>query len=123
MNTLVRENREGGRAQSEQFVAPSASVAEAADGYTLEIEMPGVDKHGLEVLVENNELTIVGRRSLPTVEGTLIHHELRPESYQRTFELDPSINADKISAKIDQGLVTLTLPKAEHVKPRKIAVS
>jgi HSP20 family protein len=48
---------------------------------------------------------------------------LRPENYQRTFELDPSINADKISAKIDQGLVTLTLPKAEHVKPRKIAVS
>jgi HSP20 family molecular chaperone IbpA len=37
--------------------------------------------------------------------------------------LDPSIDADKISAKIDQGLVKLILPKAEHVKPRKIAVS
>jgi HSP20 family protein len=48
---------------------------------------------------------------------------LRPENYQRTFELDPSIDAGKISAKIDQGLVTLTLPKAEHVKPRRIAVS
>jgi HSP20 family protein len=123
MNTLVRENRDGDRAQAEQFVAPSAGVTEAADGYTLQIEMPGVNKQGLEVSVENNELTIVGRRSLPTVEGTLIHHESRPENYQRTFELDPSINADKISAKIDQGLVTLTLPKAEHVKPRKIAVS
>ena len=124
MNTsLVRENRELDRAQVEQFVAPSASVIEGADGYTLEVEMPGVTKQGLEVSVENNELTITGRRSLPTVEGTLIHHELRPENYQRTFELDPSINAEKISAKIDQGLVTLTLPKAEHVKPRKIAVS
>jgi HSP20 family protein len=123
MNTLVRENRDGDRAQTEQFVAPSASVTEAAEGYTLQIEMPGVNKKGLEVLVENNELTIVGRRSLPTVEGTLIHHESRPGNYQRTFELDPSINADKISAKIDQGLVTLTLPKAEHVKPRRIAVS
>jgi HSP20 family protein len=57
------------------------------------------------------------------VEGTLIHHESRPENFRRTFELDPSIDADKISAKIDQGLMTLTLPKAEHVKPRKIAVS
>ena len=124
MNTsLVRENRELDRAQVEQFVAPSASVIEGADGYTLEVEMPGVNKQGLEISVENNELTITGRRSLPTVEGTLIHHELRPENYQRTFELDPSINAEKISAKIDQGLVTLTLPKAEHVKPRKIAVS
>src|SRR5881296_1059199 len=123
MNTLVRENRDGNRTQTEQFAVPSASVIEAADGYTLEIEMPGVNKDGLEVSVENNELTIVGRRSLPTVEGTLIHHESRPENYRRTFEIDPSIDADKISAKIHQGLVTLTLPKEEHVKPRKIAVS
>jgi HSP20 family protein len=123
MNTLVRENRDGDCAQAESFVAPSASVIEAADGYTLQVEMPGVNKQGLDVSIENNELVIVGRRSLPTVEGTLIHHELRPENYQRTFELDPSIDAGKISAKIDQGLVTLTLPKAEHVKPRRIAVS
>jgi HSP20 family protein len=123
MNRLIRENRDGDRAQAEQFVAPSASMIEAADGYTLQVEMPGVNKHGLEVSVENNELVIVGRRSLLTVEGTLIHHELRPENYQRTFELDPSIDASKISAKIDQGLVTLTLPKTEHVKPCRIAVS
>jgi HSP20 family protein len=123
MNTLVREPRETDRTQAEQFVAPPASVIEAADGYTLEVEMPGVNKDGLDISVENNELTIIGRRSLPTVEGTLLHHESRPENFRRTFELDPSIDADKISAKIDQGLMTLTLPKAEHVKPRKIAVS
>ena len=123
MNTLTRETRDGDRAQAEQFVAPSASVIEAADGYKLQVEMPGVNKRGLEVLAEDNELIIIGRRSLPTVEGTLIHHELRPENYQRRFELDPSIDAGKISATIDQGLVTLTLPKADHVKPRKIAVS
>jgi len=123
MNTLVRENRDADRAQNEQFVAPSASVVEAGDGYTLEVEMPGVNKEGLEISIENNELTIRERRSLPTVEGTLIHRESRPENYRRTFELDPSIDADKINAKIDQGVVTLTLPKAEHVKPRKIAVS
>jgi HSP20 family protein len=57
------------------------------------------------------------------VEETLIHRESRPENYRRTFELDPSIDANKISAKIDQGFLTLTLPKAEHVKPRKITVS
>ena len=123
MKTLTRENRDGDRARTEQFAVPSASVIEGADGYTLEVEMPGVNKEGLEVSVENNELTIVGRRHLPTAEGALIHNESRPENFRRTFELDPSIDADKISAKIDQGLVTLTLPKAEHVKPRKIAVS
>jgi HSP20 family protein len=123
MNSLTRENRAGDRAQSEQLVAPPASVIEAGDGYTLEVEMPGVNKDGLDISVENNELTIVGRRLLPVVEGTLIHHESRPENFRRTFELDPSIDANKISARVEQGLVTLTLPKAEHVKPRKITVS
>jgi HSP20 family protein len=123
VNTLTRETRESDRGQAEQFITPPASVTEIGDGYMLEIEMPGVKKDGLEISVENNELTIIGRRSLPAVEGTLIHRESRPENFRRAFELDPSIDADKISAKIDQGLVTLTLPKAEHVKPRKITVS
>lgn len=123
MNTLTREPRESDRGHAEQFVMPPASVTEIGDGYTLEIEMPGVKKDGLEISVENNELTIIGRRSLPTVEGTPIHRESRPENFRRAFEIDPSIDASKIGAKIDQGLVTLTLPKAEHVKPRKITVS
>jgi HSP20 family protein len=122
MNTLVRQN-DNDSLQKEQFVAPSASVLEESDGYVLQVEMPGVNKEALEISIENNELTIIGRRSLPTVEGTLIHHESRRENYRRTFEIDPSINADKISAKVDQGVVTLTLPKAEHVRPRKISVS
>lgn len=123
MNTLTRETRESDRGQAEQFITSPASVTEIADGYMLEIEMPGVKKDGLDISFENNELTVTGRRSLPSMEGTLIHRESRPENFRRVFELDPSIDADKISAKIDQGLVTLTLPKAEHVKPRKITVS
>ncbi len=126
MNTLVRENRSGstnGERAPEQFIAPPATVLENADGYTLEVEMPGVNKENLEMWVENNELTITGRRSIPAVEGTLIHRESRTENFRRTFELDPSIDAEKISAKIEQGVVSLTLPKAEQVKPRKITVS
>jgi HSP20 family protein len=123
MNTLSRETRESDRGQAQQFITPPASLTEIADGYMLEIEMPGVKKDGLDISVENNELTIVGRRSLPALEGMLIHRESRPENFRRVFELDPSIDGDKISAKIDQGLVTLTMPKAEHVKPRKITVS
>ncbi|HJY54557.1 MAG TPA: Hsp20/alpha crystallin family protein [Candidatus Udaeobacter sp.] len=123
MNTLTRETRESDRGQAEQFITPPASVPEISDCYMLEIEMPGVKKDSLEISVENNELTIIGRRSLPAVEGTLVHRESRLEDFRRAFELDPSIDADKISAKIGQGLVTLILPKAEHVKPRKITVS
>ena len=127
MDTLVRENHNGtatnGRQSTEQFIAPVATVLENADGYTLQVEMPGVSKEGLEMWVENNELTIVGRRSLPSVNGTAIHRESRRENFRRAFELDPSIDSAKISAKIEQGVLTLTLPKAEQVKPRKITVS
>ena len=127
MDTLVRENRTenrtNGNRPTEQFVAPMATVFENGDGYTLQVEMPGVNKEGLEMWVENNELTIIGRRSLPRVAETFIHRKSRRENFRRTFEIDPSIDAEKISAKIEQGVVTLTLPKAEQVKPRKITVS
>ena len=128
MDTLVRENRtenavNGNGQQTEKFAAPMATVLENGDGYTLQVEMPGVNKEGLEMWVENNELTIIGRRSLPTVQGNLVHREMRRDNFRRAFELDPSIDAGKISAKIEQGVVTLTLPKAEQVKPRKITVS
>ena len=123
METLVRENRNAVQRRAEQFVTPVASVVEDGDAYLLKVEMPGVEKEGLEISVENNELTITGRRDLAQIEGTLIHRESRTEDFRRVFELDPSIDTSRISARIDQGFLTLTLPKAEQVKPRKIAVS
>ena len=66
MNTTARENRNGETSHREQFVAPASSLLEDGEGYTLQVEMPGVNKEGLEISVENNELTILGRRSLPT---------------------------------------------------------
>ena len=123
METLVRENRKSDQQRSEQFTTPVASVIEGSDVYMLNVEMPGVNKEGLEISVENNELTIIGRRSLSQIDGTLIHRESRSENFRRVFELDPSIDMSNISARIEQGVLTLTLPKAEQVKPRKITVS
>lgn len=123
MNNLTRENNGRVTRESEEFVTPAASVSETSDNYTLELEMPGVSKDGLDISVENNELSIIGRRSNRPIEGTLLHRESRPHNYRRTFEIDPSIDTGKISARIIQGVVTLTLPKAEEVKPRKITVS
>ena len=124
-NQLTTENN--GRAttqrENERFITPPASVNETADGYLLELEMPGVSKNGLEISIENNELSIIGRRSNSPIEGTLLHRESRPNNFRRTFEIDPSIDREKIAARMNQGVVTLTRPKAEEVKPRKIKVS
>jgi HSP20 family protein len=85
--------------------------------------MPGVSKDGLELTVENGELVIIGRRTAAQPAGQLVYRESRRLDYRRAFELDPSIDTTKISAKLDQGVLTLHLPKAEAVKPRKITVS
>jgi HSP20 family protein len=124
-NTLTRENNQNGtsRTEAEKFITPVASVHETDDGYSLELEMPGVNKEGLEISVENNELTIIGRKNTTVPSGTLVHRESRPHNYRRAFEIDPSIDSAKISARISHGVVTLTLPKAEEVKPRRITVS
>jgi len=124
-NNLVRENgeRASNRREIEKFITPPASVSETADGYMLELEMPGVNKQGLEISIEKNELSIVGRRANPAINGTPVHRESRPHNYRRSFEIDPSIDSGKIVARMNQGVVTLTLPKAEEVKPRKITVS
>ena len=72
--------------------------------------------------MEGNELTITGRRGPGTVSGDAIFRERQSADYRRVFELDPAIDTSKVSAKMEQGILTLTLPKSERVKPRKISV-
>jgi HSP20 family protein len=105
------------------WATPRANIREEKEAYILELEMAGVRKEGLEITVENNELTIIGRRAPVESRGDLVYRESRTLDYRRVFDLDPSIDVDKISAQIEQGLAVLTLPKAESVKPRKITVA
>jgi len=120
--TQTRPVRENNGATQRGYLHPAVNVVETKDGYILEAEMPGVGKDGLEVLLENNELTIVGHRS-SVVEGAQpLYRESVDRDYRRSFELDPTIDTGKISARMDRGVLTLNLPKAEKVKPRKIAV-
>ena len=108
--------------QRHGLIVPPVNIFETKDGYVVEAEMPGVNKEGLEVTLEGNEITIVGRRHFEPVNGAALFRECQPADYQRVFDLDPAIDTGKISAKMDQGLLTLTLPKSEKVKPRKISV-
>ncbi len=105
-----------------QFVSPEVNIFETKDGYILEAEMPGVNKEGLELTLEGNEITIVGHRQPESVVGEPLFRESSLADYRRVFELDPAIDTSKASAKMEQGVLTLALPKSERVKPRKIAV-
>lgn len=108
--------------QPQQFVAPEVNIWETKDGYVLEAEMPGVSKEGLEITLEGTEITITGHRHLEPLPGEALFRESHSASFRRVFELDPAIDTSRISARMEQGVLTLTLPKSEKVKPRRIKV-
>jgi len=119
-NRPVRENN--GAQRERGYLHPPVNVVETKDGYILEAEMPGVGKDGLEVLLEDNELTIVGHRRVGFDGAQPLYRESVDRDFRRTFVLDPTIDSAKINARMDRGVLTLNLPKAEKVKPRKISV-
>jgi HSP20 family protein len=120
-NRAPREQRQD-RLERRGWVQPQVNITETQDGYILEAEMPGVGKDGLEVLLEGNELTILGRRSAGFADAQLLYRESADRDYRRTFELDPAIDTGRINARMDNGILYLELPKSERVKPRKITV-
>lgn len=105
------------------FTAPRASISGNGDLTTVQLDLPGVSRDGLEITVEDQSLTIVGRRMGNPVNGTRVHSEIRQLDYRRVFELAPSIDTTRIGADLRDGVLTLTLPTAEKVKPRRITVS
>ena len=122
--TLQKESpKTAERAQPAEFVVPEVNIFETQEGYVLEAEMPGVNKDGLEITIAGNEITIVGRRANEVASGETLFRERSTADFRRVFELDPAIDTGKINAKMNQGVLTLTLPKSEEVKPRRITVS
>jgi len=121
--TQTESARTNERAQPLEYVTPEVNIFETSEGYVLEAEMPGVNKDGLEITLEGTEITIVGRRTQEAVPGEPLLRERQRADFRRVFELDPAIDTTKINAKMNQGVLTLTLPKSEQVKPRQIAVS
>lgn len=122
MKATVENQTTNNRLSREEYVAPDVNIFEAKDGYVLQAEMPGVNKDGLEIALEGTEITITGRRAPEKVNGEALFRERNTVDFRRVFELDPAIDTAKISAKIEQGVLTVTLPKSERVKPRKITV-
>jgi HSP20 family protein len=122
MQTTLENQTTSNRSVREDYIAPNVNVFETPEGYVLQAEMPGVGKAGLEITLEGTEITITGRRNPDTVSGQPLFRERNTSDYRRVFELDPAIDTAKVSAKIEQGVLTVTLPKSERVKPRKIQV-
>jgi HSP20 family protein len=124
----VQEKRELQKKEESTIPArtfvPTTDIYETDQALTLVMEMPGVDKGNIDINVENAVLAIAGRVDFSKYEKVQpVYTEYIIGHYRRSFNLSSSrIDQDKIRGEMKDGVLTLTLPKAEQAKPRTIAV-
>lgn len=123
----VQEKREVERQQESTVPAraflPPTDIFESEDALTIVMEMPGVDREDIAVNVENGVLNVEGRLDFSKYEGMQpVYTEYNVGHYRRSFSLSSKIDQDRISAQMQDGVLTLLLPKAEEAKPRRISV-
>ena len=116
--------RENGGADLGPTVKPYYEIKETDEAWGLAVYLPGVAKEGLEITAEESQLRIVGRRAWKQPEGwTALYRESTDAPYELVLAHDNAIDAEKIHAELTDGVLRASLPKAEAIKPRKIAVS
>jgi len=101
---------------------PRVDIWETEKELTLVADIPGVEPSGLEIDLRDSTLTIVGK-VVPEEERRYILKEFGVGNYYRQFTLSEVIDREKISASVKNGVLTLTLPKVERAKPRKIQIN
>jgi len=102
---------------------PRVDIYETKDSIFLIADMPGVDENTVDVELEKNILTITGKVEDGMLKNhTLIFSEYEVGDYERSFTLSDEIDREKINATVKQGVLRLELPKAEKIKPKKIAI-
>ena len=106
-----------------RYYVPSADIYETEDALAVVMEMPGVEKKDLSVALENDVLSVDGRIDFNKYKDMEpVYTEYNVGHYARSFALSNKVDQEKISANLEDGVLTLTLPKARHAQPRKIAI-
>jgi len=104
-------------------MTPPVDVIEDASGITLYADMPGVPRDKLSLKVEGDQLDIEGELTIPVpADIAVTYAEMNRTLYRRTFTLSKELDAEKIAAEFNNGVLTLRIPKAAHAQPRRIAI-
>jgi len=128
MNRLFRdsygnENRE--EALTTTTFAPPVDVYEDEHNVTLKIEVPGIEEKDIDVQIENNTLTVHGERKFEREEKEENYRRVERQygSFTRTFTLPTTVDADKVQANYEKGVLKIQLPKKAEAKPKQIKVN
>ena len=118
---LVQEETE--RTRECRCFVPRTDIYEVGDEIVLALDMPGINENAIEITLEKNILNVKGYAQIEEPdEYTLTLVEYETGDYERSFRVSDAIAKDKIEAVYNDGVLRLTLPKAEQAKARKIAV-
>ncbi len=104
-------------------VRPFTDIIHKDESYYIIMDMPGVEKKDLNISVDKDVLTVEATTSYPTYENqNILRNEFGNVKYVRQFTLSDAVDREKISANLKNGVLTLTLPKAEKLQPKKIEI-
>lgn len=140
MNYMVRRygydlnnRRENVFAAENAYSRPNVDIAESAEAYEILVELPGFSADDLDIQIKENLLTLTAEKSARDTkkeekkaakeEKTYLKRERSSGAYKRSFALPKDADADKIEARLDNGLLTLTVAKKEEAQPRTIGVN
>lgn len=109
--------------QTTQTIRPDVDLYESDTAYIMHFDLPGVAEDQVQVLIEQNVLTLSAEAAAPVVEGgRLVHGDANPRHYERAFKLSDQVDAQGVEAILRHGVLTLTLPKTPAVQPKRVVV-
>lgn len=121
--TAELQTKENEQTRDLPVAAPATDIYETSNGIVLSVDLPGVRQEQVEVTLENRVLTISARSETVDPAGyEAVHYEFEPVEYRRSFTLTEDVDRAAISARLKNGVLQLTLPKAAESQPRRIEV-
>ena len=122
-NGNVTREQNGRAVSQESTLRPAVDILETDDGITLRADMPGVSKDRLNVRVDGANLLVEGRIGIsPQDQLQALYADVRAAVYRRNFMLSNEFEADKIDANLEDGVLTVRIPKRAELRPRRIEV-
>jgi len=114
---------EGEPTKAGVYYSPAVDIYETDSVITVQADLPGVSKENLDIKVEDRQLTIVGLVAEPEQRLSPVYSEYGIGGYTRTFKLGDAVDQSQINASLKDGVLTLVLPKADRLKPRRIEIT
>ncbi len=120
-DSFIPARRRGAEGRDRGFALPLDAYV-TPNEIVIMANMPGIKPESVEITIEGDALTIKGERPAPLENVNYVLQERAFGKFQRTLNINVPVNADKAEAKFENGLLTLTIPKAEAIKPKTISV-